>query len=224
MVFCVEDDDSIRQLEVYALQNSGYTVLGLANAKALWSELLEKKPELIILDIMLPDEDGISVLKKLRENASTAEIPVLMASAKGSEFDKVLGLDSGADDYIAKPFGMMELVARVKALLRRTSTSKEDVLQSGEISINIIQHKVYVNNEEIVLTRKEFSLLQMLMERPEEVFTRETLLAKIWGYNFDGETRTLDVHMRTLRTKLGKAGTQLQTVRGVGYRMSTKAE
>ncbi len=224
MIYCVEDDDSIRQLEVYALQSAGMDVQGLPDARSLWSAIKDNAPELIILDIMLPDEDGLSVLTKLRKAAATSGIPILMASAKGSEYDKVLGLDLGADDYISKPFGMLELVARAKALIRRTSTTNNELLNVGDITINIVQHKVYVKNDEVSLTRKEFSVLQTLMNSPEQVFSRDLLLTQIWGYGFDGETRTVDVHMRSLRTKLGEAGEQLQTVRGIGYRISASKE
>ncbi len=222
MIYCVEDDDSIRQLEIYALKGAGLDVQGFCDAKGLWKALENKKPNLIILDIMLPDEDGISILSSLKSKVSTRNIPVLMASAKGTEYDKVLGLDSGADDYIAKPFGMMELVARAKALIRRSGTAEEEVLTVGAISINVVQHKVYVEKEEKTLTKKEFAVLQTLMAKPEQVFSRDVLLSRIWGYNFDGETRTVDVHMRTLRSKLGSAGDQLQTVRGMGYRVSSE--
>ncbi len=221
MIYCVEDDDSIRQLEVYALQSAGMEVSGFPDARSLRGALEGTKPDLIILDIMLPDEDGLSVLKNLRSSSSTKNIPVLMASAKGSEYDKVLGLDSGADDYISKPFGMLELVARAKALMRRTSSSGTELITVGDITINIVQHKVYVSGEEKTLTRKEFAVLQTLMNNPEHVFSRDLLLTQIWGYGFDGETRTVDVHMRSLRTKLGDSGNQLQTVRGIGYRISS---
>ncbi len=223
MIYCVEDDDSIRQLEVYALQSAGLDVLGFADAKSFQSAIKDTKPELIILDIMLPDEDGLSILKSLRNSKSTCKIPVLMASAKGSEYDKVLGLDSGADDYIAKPFGMLELVARAKALMRRTKAQSAQHMAVGAIEINIAQHKVSVCGEEIILTRKEFAMLETLMSNPEQVFSRDLLLNKIWGYDFDGETRTVDVHMRSLRAKLKQAGNQLQTVRGIGYKISMSA-
>ncbi len=221
MIYCVEDDDSIRQLEVYALQGAGMDVTGFADSNSFWGALKTRKPELIILDIMLPDEDGLSILANLKKNVETKNIPVLMASAKGSEYDKVLGLDSGADDYISKPFGMLELVARAKALMRRTTIQSNELLSIGDITINLVQHKVFVKGEETELTRKEFLVLQTLMARPEQVFSRDVLLTQIWGYGFDGETRTVDVHMRSLRTKLGVAGAQVQTVRGIGYRISS---
>ncbi len=224
MIYCVEDDDSIRQLEIYALKSAGLEVEGFADATSLWQALQKQTPELLILDIMLPDEDGLSILQNIRKNSKTSSIPVLMASAKGSEYDKVLGLDSGADDYISKPFGMLELVARVKALIRRTSTQNSDTITVGNITINIVQHKVYVGAQEVILTRKEFAVLQTLMNNPEHVFSRDLLLTQIWGYGFDGETRTVDVHMRSLRTKLGTYGDQIETVRGIGYRISNVAK
>ncbi|NCC06825.1 MAG: response regulator transcription factor [Clostridia bacterium] len=224
MIFCVEDDSSIRELEIYTLRSSGMEAEGFEKASELQKALETQTPELIILDIMLPDMDGIAVLKRLRASSKTSKIPVMMASAKGSEYDKVLGLDSGADDYIAKPFGMMELVSRVKAVLRRSGAKPLDEMSVGNIRVNLTQHKVYVVDEEVTLTRKEFAVLQMLMQSPERVFSRDLLLSEIWGYNFDGETRTIDVHMRTLRQKLGEAGGQLQTVRGVGYRISARRE
>ncbi|MEG0769036.1 MAG: response regulator transcription factor [Ruthenibacterium sp.] len=228
MIFCVEDDDSIRQLEVYALEGAGLAARGFADAKGLWAALDACVPELVVLDIMLPDEDGLSILHRLRAGRKTNAVPVLMASAKGTEYDKVLGLDSGADDYIAKPFGMMELVARAKALLRRTGAAggggAQETLTTGRITLQSARHKVCVDGAEIALTRKEFELLELLMQSPGQVFSRDALLTRLWGYGFDGETRTVDVHMRTLRTKLGAAGDQLQTVRGVGYRVSAAAE
>ncbi len=224
MIFCVEDDSSIRELEIYTLRSSGMDAVGFEKGTELMKALETVTPDLIILDIMLPDIDGIAVLKRLRSNPKTSTIPVMMASAKGSEYDKVIGLDSGADDYIAKPFGMMELVSRVKAVLRRAGVKPSDEISVGDIRLNLTQHKVYVEDDEITLTRKEFAVLQMLMQSPERVFSRDLLLSEIWGYNFDGETRTIDVHLRTLRQKLGKAGGQLQTVRGVGYRISARQE
>ncbi len=224
MIYCVEDDESIRQLEIYALNSAGLEVKGFADAASLWQALSDTTPELIILDIMLPDEDGLSILQNLRKNSKTSSIPVLMASAKGTEYDKVLGLDSGADDYISKPFGMLELVARAKALIRRIAANSSDTLTVGDISINIVQHKVYVKGQEIILTRKEFAVLQTLMNNPQHVMSRDLLLTQIWGYTFDGETRTVDVHMRSLRTKLGSAGAQIETVRGIGYRISSVAQ
>ncbi|MEG0832765.1 MAG: response regulator transcription factor [Oscillospiraceae bacterium] len=226
MIFCVEDDNSIRQLEIYALEGAGLSARGFSDAESLWNALSGCTPELILLDIMLQGEDGLSILRRLRANRATALVPVLIASAKGAEYDKVLGLDSGADDYIAKPFGMMELVARVKALRRRTDAALgvTDTLSVGSITLHTAQHKVYVNGAEIFLTFKEFSILKLLMQSPEHVFGRDALLAEVWGYDFDGETRTVDVHMRTLRSKLGAAAAQMQTVRGVGYRVSAATE
>lgn len=221
MIFCVEDDEAIRELEVYALQSAGLEAQGCADADAFWSALSQKKPQLVILDVMLPDEDGIALLRRLRLRPDTRSLPVLMASAKGTEYDKVLGLDTGADDYIAKPFGMTELIARVRALLRRTAETPQAAqeLCTGDIVLSPAHRRVEVKGAEVLLTRKEFDLLAALMRRPGEVFAREQLLLTVWGYDFDGETRTLDVHIRTLRQKLGAAGAQLETVRGIGYRI-----
>ena len=223
MIFCVEDDNSIRELMIYVLMFSGFKAAGFPEAGALWTALEETRPELILLDIMLPGEDGISVLKKLRANPRTETIPVIMATAKGAEYDKVLGLDTGADDYLVKPFGMMEMVSRVKAVLRRTSPKVEHrLLRAGNLSLNLGEHIVTVCGERVSLTLKEFEVLRVMMENPGQVFTRDRLLAEIWGYDFDGETRTVDVHMRTLRQKLGACGDYIQTVRGVGYRMEVE--
>lgn len=220
MIYCVEDDDSIRELMLYALRASGYSVMGFPNAGALWQQLREKKPELILLDIMLPDEDGISILKKIRSNAATAELPVILATAKGTEFDKVIGLDLGADDYLAKPFGMMEMVSRVKAVLRRVRpTAAPMELQYKTIRLNEASHRVSVEDRNVELTVKEYALLRLFLKNPGVAFTRENLLSTVWESEFQGETRTVDVHIATLRTKLGKAGEYIKTVRGVGYRL-----
>ena len=220
MIYCVEDDASIRELMEYALRASGFSVMGISDAAALWQRLGEQVPELILLDIMLPDEDGISILKKLRASPATAQIPVIMATAKGTEFDKVIGLDLGADDYLAKPFGMMEMVSRIKAVLRRTQPkSASCVLKLGNISLDPDRHSVTASGREVVLTLKEYDLLKLLLEHPGQVFTREGLLSTVWGSDFIGESRTVDVHIGTLRTKLGDAGRQIHTVRGVGYKI-----
>ncbi len=225
MIFCVEDDPNIRELEVYTLKSTGFPALGLESGDELFKALETVLPQLIILDIMLPGEDGMAILKRLRRDKRTADIPVIMATAKGSEFDKVHGLDSGADDYIAKPFGMMEMVSRVKAVLRRyVKEDKSSEITNGLITMDIARHMVFVNGEEVVLTYKEFEVLHKLMERPGQVFTREQLLTDIWGYDFAGETRTVDVHIRTLRQKLGSASTVIETVRGVGYRIGAEHE
>lgn len=222
MIYCVEDDSGIRDLMIYALNASGFEAKGFSQAEDFYKALENEKPELVMLDIMLPGEDGISILKRLRADNTTKNLPVIMASARGMEYDKVLGLDSGADDYIAKPFGMMEMVSRVKAVLRRCESEKKTSFKAGCIEIDNERHRVTVNGNETVLTLKEFELLRLLCENTGVVFSREKLLAKIWGVDFMGETRTVDVHIGTLRTKLGQAGEMIQTVRGVGYRLEEK--
>ena len=220
MIYCVEDDDSIRELMVYALRASGYSVMGISDGGLLWKAMNQAKPELILLDIMLPDEDGISILKRLRSSPDTWDIPVIMATAKGTEFDKVIGLDSGADDYLAKPFGMMEMVSRVKAVLRRTKpAAATPELCCRGIRLNEASHRVSVDGRNVELTVKEYELLRLFLKNPGVAFTRENLLCSIWESEFQGETRTVDVHIATLRTKLGTAGEAIQTVRGVGYRL-----
>lgn len=220
MIYCVEDDPSIRELIVYTLKNTGYDADGMQDGETLFRKLKVAMPELILLDIMLPGEDGIAILKRLKSSPLTKELPVILVTAKGTEYDKVLGLDLGADDYIAKPFGMMELLSRIKAVLRRSSYKKETAEKKiGDIVLNKEKHSVEVNNEKILLTLKEFELLLCLMENEGIVMTRDKLLTKIWGYDFDGETRTVDVHVRTLRQKLGHAGDAIETIRGIGYRI-----
>ncbi len=220
MILCVEDDNEIRDLMIYALNSAGFQAKGLTCGSALYDALKTIKPQLILLDIMLPGEDGLEILKRLRGNVSTAAIPVIMATAKGTEYDKVIGLDLGADDYLAKPFGMMEMVSRVRAVLRRTEqkeTSK--ILQLGSLTLNTGEHTVLVHGERTQLTLKEYELLKKFMENPGLVFTRDQLLESVWGVGYIGETRTVDVHIGTLRTKLGACGDYIQTVRGVGYRL-----
>ena len=220
MIYCVEDDAGIRELVVYTLQNTGMEARGFADGTALFSALRNEKPDLILLDIMLPGEDGISILRRLRSLPDTAALPVILLTAKNTEYDKVSGLDSGADDYIAKPFGMMELLARVKALLRRTEQAEsEEVYRLGALSVNKTRHEVYAAGQEVTLTLKEFDLLCLLLENKGRVLTRDQLLNRIWGYGFDGESRTVDVHIRTLRQKLGECGEYIETVRGVGYKV-----
>ncbi len=221
MIYCVEDEASIRELVVYTLQATGYEAQGFADGKAFSAALEQQLPDLVLLDIMLPGEDGLQILKKLRANPYTADLPVIMVTAKGTEFDKVIGLDSGADDYIAKPFGMMELVSRVKALLRRTRKEKEPVhaLECGKLVLNHDTHRVLVDGQEVVLTYKEFELLEYLLENRGIVLTRDKILDRIWGFAAGVETRTLDVHIRSLRQKLGAGGELIETVRGVGYRI-----
>lgn len=220
MIYCVEDEASIRELVVYTLHATGYEAQGFADGKAFWAALEQELPELILLDIMLPGEDGLQILKRIRTNSRTADLPVIMVTAKGTEFDKVIGLDSGADDYIAKPFGMMELVSRVKALLRRTQkTSAAATLACGNLVLNHDMHRVLVDGQEVILTYKEFELLEYLLENRGIVLTRDKILDRVWGIAAEVETRTLDVHIRSLRHKLGTSGDLIETVRGVGYRI-----
>ena len=220
MIFCVEDDDSIRELMVYALTSSGFQAAGFADGPSFWQAMEKGRPELILLDIMLPGEDGISILRRLRAAAETESLPVIMATAKGAEYDKVRGLDSGADDYLVKPFGMLEMVSRVKAVLRRSLPREQaPLLRCGEIAVDRARHLVTVQNAAVSLTLKEFELLCLFMENPGLVFTRDQLLRSVWGAEFVGESRTVDVHIGTLRTKLGQAGKCIGTVRGVGYKM-----
>ncbi len=221
MIYCVEDDSSIRELVLYALQNGGFEAKGFADASELYPELLHNPPELVLLDIMLPGEDGIAILKKMKQNAQTRKVPVIMLTAKGSEYDRVLGLDLGADDYITKPFGVIEMISRVKAVLRRCAPegAVSRTLTLGEITLDPERHRVGAAGREVALTFKEFSLLQFLMENSGRVLTRDRILETVWGYDFEGETRTVDMHIKTLRQKLGEAGALIETVRGVGYRM-----
>ena len=225
MIFCVEDEQNICELEVYTLQSVGMEAQGCGSGRELFALLEKQVPELIVLDIMLPDEDGVNILRRLRADKRYSNIPVIMATAKGSEFDKVKGLDSGADDYIAKPFGMLEMVARIKAVLRRCAAPRrdeddEETIRIGRLEVKQMEHKVSVGGSEVVLTLKEYELLRKFLEHPGIVFSRDKLLNDIWGYEFSGETRTVDVHIRTLRQKLGEAGELIETIRGVGYRMA----
>ena len=225
MIYCVEDDDNIRELVVYTLDSTGLPAKGFPGGVEFRTALKNELPELVLLDIMLPGEDGMQLLSDLRKDPKTKNIPVIMLTAKGAEYDKVSALDMGADDYVTKPFGMMELVSRTRAVLRTTGRGKnsdEPVLSSGTIKIDVLRHTVSVGGKEIVLTLKEFELLKMLILNSGVVLTREQLLEDIWGYNFDGETRTVDVHVRSLRQKLGKEGNRIETVRGVGYRIREK--
>lgn len=223
MIYCVEDDAGIRDLMIYTLQASDLQAKGLPDADAFWAAMEKEKPKLILLDIMLPGEDGISILKKLKAQSTTADIPVIMATAKGTEYDKVIGLDLGADDYLAKPFGMMEMVSRVKAVLRRAyKDEKTEIVAVGKLTLNPQTHTVKADGEKIILTLKEFELLNKFMRHPGRVYSREQLLSDIWGADYVGETRTVDVHIGTLRTKLGECGEYIDTVRGVGYRLEEK--
>ncbi len=221
MIYCVEDDSGIRNMMVYTLAASGFEAEGLPDGKALFEALARTPCDLILLDIMLPGEDGIRILEKLRADASTENIPVIMASAKGTEYDKVVGLDLGADDYLTKPFGMMEMVSRVKAVLRRVRGDRpaDKPLRLGALELDAARHIVTVSDARVQLTLKEYDLLRLFMENVGRVFTRDRLLEAVWGSDFYGETRTVDVHIGTLRDKLGECGGYIQTVRGVGYRM-----
>lgn len=223
MIFCVEDDRAIRDLMIYALNSAGFEACGMEDGTALFSALKQRKPELIMLDIMLPGEDGITILKKLRRNSVTSDIPIIMATAKGTEYDKVIGLDLGADDYLAKPFGMMEMVSRVKAVLRRVSArASSQILHMGNLEMNKNHHVVLVCGKRTELTLKEYEMLRLFMENPGQVFTRDQIFNSIWGSDYVGESRTVDVHIGTLRAKLDECGEYIETVRGVGYRMEKK--
>ena len=219
MIVCVEDELNIQELIVYTLNSTGYKATGVSNGVQLDEFLKLQIPELILLDLMLPDESGLEILKRLRENKRTKEIPVIILTAKSSEMDKILGLDSGADDYITKPFSMLELISRIKAVLRRTSKETSDVLVFRDLKMDLSKHIVMVENEKIALTLKEYELLKKLMQNPGVVCSRDMLLDEIWGYDYYGESRTVDVHIRTLRSKLGKAETYIETIRGVGYKL-----
>ena len=221
MVYLVEDDESIRELVVYTLNSQGIEAEGFSMPSDFWETLEKRVPDLILLDIMLPEEDGLSILQKLRKRSDTKQVPIAMLTAKGSEYDTVKGLDSGADDYIPKPFRLMELVSRVKALLRRSGKSEgtDTEYTLGNLYVSQKKHQVKVDGEEITLTLKEFEILLLLLSNPGIVFTRAQLLDKIWGYQFDGESRTVDVHIRTLRQKLKDAGHYIETVRGMGYKI-----
>ena len=220
MIWCVEDDSSIRDIEVYTLQSTGFEAKGFENGAEFLKALADEKPELIILDIMLPGEDGIAILKKLKADAGTCEIPVIMATAKGMEYDKVQSLDIGADDYLVKPFGMMEMVSRVKAVLRRCEPKQvQHLLKVEGLIVNIDEHTVTVDGERVMLTYKEFELLRLFLSHPGIAYTRDQLFDDIWGMDFVGETRTVDMHIRTLRQKLGRYGDMIETVRNVGYRL-----
>lgn len=221
MIYCVEDDNSIRDLIIYALKTAGFQAQGFSEAESFLDELNKKIPSLILLDIMLPGIDGMKILNMLKSKGTTRDIPIIMLTAKSSEYDKVLGLDSGADDYITKPFGVMELISRVKAVLRRynKNDATENELTAGEVVLNPDKHQVHVSGSEVILTLKEFELLKYLIENKGIVLSRNQLLENIWGYEYEGETRTVDVHIRTLRQKLGNAGSIIETIRGVGYRI-----
>lgn len=220
MIYCVEDDVNIREIEIYTLQSMGFEAAGFADGKAFFEALDHELPELVILDVMLPDLDGIQILKMLRQRTKTKDLPVIMATARGAEFEKIQALDLGADDYLAKPFSMMEMAARVKAVLRRTNKDvNENCLNIGPLSIDKLGHKVTLNGETLELTLKEYELLLLLCRSRGRAFTREQILDVVWGTNYDGETRTVDVHIKTLRQKLQSMGEIIKTVRGVGYKV-----
>ncbi len=219
-IYCVEDDDNIRELIVYALKNNNYAAMGFENSKDLYSQMEICTPDLVLLDIMLPGEDGLNILKKIRNQPTTKHIPVIMITAKTSEYDKVIGLDMGADDYISKPFGVMELIARVKALLRRTDINdNKNILTIDKINLDYEKRIVLLDNIPIQLTYKEFELLYYLLKNKDIVLSRDNILSQIWGFDFQGETRTVDVHVATLRQKLGESGKLIQTIRNVGYKI-----
>ena len=217
MIYIVEDDLNIQEIELFALKNSGYQAMSFGTAQAFYQALGERLPELILLDIMLPDEDGMSILKNLRRRADTQRIPVILVTAKSSEIDKVKGLDGGADDYLAKPFGVMELIARVKALLRRSGAYESGVLTCGIVTLDSEKRQVLVSGKPVELTFKEFELLRLLMKNHGIVISRDVIMERVWDANFEGESRTIDVHVRTLRQKLGDGGALIKTIRNVGY-------
>lgn len=218
MIYCVEDDGAVRGMVLYTLNASGFEARGFGDGEAFFAAVQERVPRLILLDVMLPGEDGLQILKRLRSQADTASVPVIMATARGTEFDKVLGLDAGADDYLSKPFGMMEMVSRIRAVLRRTEGARKRCLNAGRLCLDTQAHTVCLDGAELALTLKEFELLRLFMENPGRAYTREELLAQVWDTDYVGESRTVDVHVGTLRTKLGVCGEYVQTVRGVGYR------
>ena len=224
MIWCVEDDAGIRDIEIYTLNSTGFTAKGFPDGAALRAALQEEKPELILLDVMLPGESGVELLKFLKANPDTCEIPVIMATAKGMEYDKIQSLDLGADDYLVKPFGMMEMVSRVKAVLRRYQPAPvQHLLKASGLVVNLDEHTVFADGERIMLTFKEFALLRLFLSHPGIAFTRDQLFSDIWGDDYMGESRTVDMHIRTLRQKLGQYGSLIETVRGVGYRLEVKA-
>lgn len=218
MIWCVDDDDAIRDIEVYTLTQTGFSARGFADGLSVLHALKTQIPQLIVLDIMLPGKDGIEVLKEIRKNPMTNKIPVIMATAKGAEMDKIQSLDMGADDYLVKPFGVMEMVSRIKAVLRRTAPDKQDVLTAGNIVLSEREHLVTAGGEKIMLTFKEFEILKLFMQNPGMVFSRDKLLTEVWGIDYLGESRTVDMHIKNLRQKLGKEGEHIETVIGVGYR------
>lgn len=218
MIWCVEDDASIRDIEVYALNSTGFEAWGFADGAAFWAALEKERPELVVLDVMLPEIDGIQLLRRMKADAALRDIPVIMATAKGAEYDKILGLDLGADDYLTKPFGVMELVSRVKAVLRRCRPRQAEVLRCGGLTVDEQEHSVTADGARVELTYKEFQLLRLFLAHPGTAFTRDQLMEQVWGMDFCGESRTVDMHIRTLRQKIGPYGGCIETVRSVGYR------
>ena len=224
MIWCVEDDASIRDIEVYTLTSTGFEARGFADGVSFWSALQTQKPDLVVLDVMLPGVDGIELLQRMKASAELRTIPVVMATAKGAEYDRIRGLDLGADYYLVKPFGVMELVSCVKAVLRRAKPQRvEHLLQTGGLVVNLAGHTVTADGEKVALTFKEFELLKLLLSQPGIVFTRDKLMEEVWGTDYCGESRTVDMHVRTLRQKLGAYGDRIETVRGVGYRLEGEA-
>lgn len=223
MIWCVDDDDTIREIEVYTLTQTGFEARGFADGNSMLEALKTEIPELIVLDIMLPGKDGVEVLKGIRSDSQTAKIPVIMATAKGTEMDKIHGLDTGADDYLVKPFGMMEMVSRIKAVLRRCEPAKneDDIISIGDIVLNDKEHIVTAKGENVNLTFKEYKILKLFMNNPDIVFSRDKLLSEVWSVDYLGESRTVDMHIKTLRQKLGEAGAQIKTVIGVGYKLGS---
>ncbi len=223
MIWCVEDDGSIRDIETYALESTGLPARGFADGSSFWAALEKERPDLVLLDVMLPGVDGVTLLRRMKEDPTKRDIPVIMATAKGAEYDKIQSLDLGADDYLVKPFGMMEMVSRVKAVLRRCGPKQDAGLLKAEgVEMDVKGHTVTVDGERVMLTFKEFALLQLLLSHPNIAFTREQLLADVWNTEYSGETRTVDMHIRTLRQKLGDYGAMIETVRNVGYRLGMK--
>ena len=225
IIWCVEDDPSIREIEVYALKSTGMEACGFEDGTTFWEALQDQQPDLVLLDVMLPGIDGIELLTRMRASEQFRDIPIIMATAKGTEFDKVQSLDLGADDYLVKPFGMMEMVSRVKAVLRRSHPRQDDrLLKLDELVLNVDEHTVTIAGERVILTYKEYELLKLFLSQPGTAFTREQLLTKIWNTEFIAETRTVDMHIRTLRQKLGTYGNIIETVRNVGYRLEGRHE
>ena len=223
MVWCIEDDASIRDIEIYTLLSTGFEAKGFENGKEAFEALKDEQPDLILLDVMMPEMDGIEFLRKVKSSSVFCDIPIIMATAKGSEYDKVKSLDMGADDYLVKPFGMMEMVSHIKAVLRRCKPKQKDnLLEMGDLVLNQEERTLLINEEKVALTYKEFELLQLFLSHPGKVYTRDVLYNEIWGLDYIGESRTVDMHIRTLRQKLGNYGEMIETVRNVGYRMETQ--